>query len=296
MKKFIAFISAFSLLLCSACTDATKEIKFDKISSTYNFSSYEGVMGISNISNVALPDNLYGLCKSYSFDYDVNGTSVEGYISIPIDCNTENPYKCLLYNRGGNANIGHLSDTDTARIANETNRIVIATQYRTNDEFGGKDLNDVIKLIDLCEGFDFADITDFAVAGVSRGGMMTYMAARADNRIKRIISISGVSDLTAAYHDRDDMKKVLNNFIGGSPMDLPEEYKNRSAICWADEIKAPTLIIHSTDDKQVSYSQAEEMYKMLLENGTDVSMKTYNDSTHGLHSGDAKIIGDWLNK
>lgn len=252
-------------------------------------------MGISDISAVSLPEKLNSLCKSYSFNYDVDGVTVEGYISIPAECNADSPYKCIIYNRGGNTNIGHLSDTDTAKISAATNRIVIASQYRTKDEFGGDDLKDVLRLIDLCEGFEFADMTDFCSVGVSRGGMMTYMAARGDSRIKRIISISGVSDLTTAYNDRDDMKKVLNNFIGGSPEALPEEYEKRSAICWADEITVPTLIIHSTGDQQVSYSQAEDMYNALIENGVDATLKTYNDSTHGLHSDDINIINEWLN-
>lgn len=280
-----------TLLLCAACeipeTNAPEN--------SYDFLSTEGNPDISNVAIVSLPNNLQKHCRSYSFDYDVDGISVEGYISIPNECNEQNPYKCILYNRGGNANIGHLEDTDTARISAATNRIVIASQYRKNDEFGGDDLNDVIKLIDLCEYFEFADMTDFTAAGVSRGGMMTYMAARTDSRIKRIVSISGVSDLTAAYNDRDDMKKVLNNFIGGSPETLPQEYEKRSAICWADEITVPTLIIHSTKDQQVCYSQAEDMYNALIENGVDATLNAYNDSTHGLHSDDVNVINEWLN-
>lgn len=286
MKKALAFIISLFLILLTACSSEPASIDFKSVNTNSD---------IFNIAQVDLPHRLGRHCQSYSFDYNVDGVIVEGYISIPNNCSASNPYKCILYNRGGNCNIGFLSDTDTAEISAVTNRVVIASQYRDKDEFGGEDLKDVLRLIDFCDSFDFTDMTDFTVAGVSRGGMMTYMAARADNRIKRIISISGVSDLTKAYNDRDDMKRLLNNFIGGSPESKPEEYEKRSAIYWADEIKVPTLIIHSTDDKQVSYSQAEEMYNKLLENGTDVSMKTYNDSTHGLHKGDAKVIANWLN-
>ena len=288
MKKLIIFLlSIFAVLFCTACNNTESSI---------NFTDYENGREIYNITSVKLPYNLDKKCSSYSFDYDVDGVSVEGYISIPNDCDENNPYKCILYNRGGNVNMGHLQDTDTARICAETDRIVIASQYRKNDEFGGEDLNDVLKLIDLCEGFGFTDMTDFTVAGVSRGGMMSYMTARADSRIKRIISISGVSDLSSAYYDRDDMKRLLNNFIGGNPEDFPDEYEKRSATCWADEITIPVLIIHSTGDQQVNYSQAEEMYNALLKNGADVTMKTYNDSTHGLHKDDIKVISQWLSE
>lgn len=285
MKKLLAFIIFIFLIFLTACSNEVAGIDFITFNTNPN---------IFNIATVDLPYKLNRYCKSYSFNYSVDGVLVEGYISIPNNSSANTPSKCILYNRGGNCNIGFLTDTDTAKICAETNRIVIASQYRANDEFGGEDLKDVLKLIDICESFDFADMTDFTVAGVSRGGMMTYMAAREDNRIKRIISISGVSDLTQAYKDRDDMKRLLNNFIGGSPESKPEEYENRSAINWADEITVPTLIIHSTGDQQVSYSQAKDLYEKLLENGTDVILKTYTDSTHGLHSEDLEIITDWL--
>lgn len=286
MKRYLTAFILLIILSLSACSAKTSVTKI-------NFTEYKSEE-ITNISQIDLPTKLDRQCKSYSFNYNVDGNNVEGYISIPNNCNTSNPYKCLLYNRGGNCNFGFLSDTDTAKISAGTNRIVIASQYRKNDEFGGEDLKDVIKLIDFCESFDFADMKDFTVAGISRGGMMTYMAARSDNRIKRIISISGVSDLSQAYNNRDDMKEILNNFIGGSPEELPEEYEKRSAICWYDEINVPTLIIHSTGDKQVSYSQAENMYNALLANDTNVQMKTYNDSTHGIHADDINVITNWL--
>ncbi|MDO4748070.1 MAG: prolyl oligopeptidase family serine peptidase, partial [Eubacteriales bacterium] len=116
----------------------------------------------------------------------------------------------------GNSKIGLLRDEDTAQICCATNRIVIASQYRGADgktgidQFGGADLNDVIKLIDLCEyTFDFVDMNDLCIVGVSRGGMMSYMTARQDERVKGIIAISAVSDLFQAYDDRDDMKTIL---------------------------------------------------------------------------------------
>lgn len=295
MKKLFAFLLILSLMISSACSAQRKTSDLSDTNYTYNFIECEATAGISNINNVSLPDNLDAHCKSYSFSYDVDGTKVDGYISIPDGCNKNNKFKCILYNRGGNSNIGHLTDTVTAKLCTATNRIVIASQYRTIDEFGGEDINDVLRLVDLCESFEFTDMSDFCSIGISRGGMMTYMAARADNRIKRIVSISGVSDLSAAYNEREDMKILLNNYIGGSPQDLPEEYEKRSAICWAEEIKVPTLIIHSTYDKQVNYSQAEEMYEALQNYGVNVTLKTYRDSTHGLHTDDIKNINDWIN-
>lgn len=288
------------LLSLTACnfTNQTVESKKD----IYRFEDYANDE-VFDIEKVSLNDNLAEKCNTYKFTYLSDGYKIKAYISIPISAiNSQKPAKCLMYNRGGNVNIGLLDDSTTANICSTCDRIVIATQYRGaggsegKDEFGGKDLNDVIKLIDLCEkNFTFIDMDDFCVAGVSRGGMMTYMSARQDNRIKRIISVSGVSDLAQAYNAREDMRTLLNNSIGYAPQDNPAEYEKRSAICWYDEIKIPVLIIHSTQDEMVPYEQAEEIYNK-LKNSTECRMVTHNDNVHGLHSEDFKTINEWLNK
>ena len=105
---------------------------------------------------------------------------------------------------------------------------------------------------------------DFCVLGASRGGVMTYPAARQDSRIKRIIGMSAVTDLFDSYESRDDkMKRVLIETVGCTPQENPEEYKKCSAVYWANEIRVPVLLIHSTGDQQVPYRQAEELYTKL---------------------------------
>ncbi len=304
MKRIISLILITFVFICPlyGCKDNSTTLTTDKTEISYiDFFAYEGVEGIIQIQETPLPDTLSDFCKTYKFTYKSDGNSVKAYISIPNDCNETSASKCILYNRGGNSRLGLLTDTDTAQICSQLNRVVIASQYRGadsgtgKDEFGGADLNDLTTLIDLCEStFDFTDMTDFCVAGVSRGGMMTYMLARIDDRIERIIAISAVSDLKSAYNEREDMKTLLNNYIGGSPEQLPAEYEKRSAICWADEITMPVLIIHSKDDEQVSFSQAEALKAEFDKYGTPCTFVTYNDKTHGLHKKDIYVIKDWL--
>ena len=90
------------------------------------------------------------------------------------------------------------------------------------------------------------------------------------------------------------MKTVLQNYIGGSPDDLPYEYENRSVVYWADEIKVPVMMIHSRLDEQVSFSQAEELYKKFEEYSVDCKFVSYDDDVHGLRKEDYKIICEWM--
>ena len=243
-------------------------------------------------------------CTTYKFNYLSDGLKIEGYISIPLSVEEkQKPGKCVMFNHGGNRQFGKLENNSLAPICAVCDRIVVASQFRGcgasegEDHFGGDDLNDVIKLIDLCENtFSFIDMDDFCVIGASRGGVMTYPAARKDSRIKRIIALSAVCDLFETYEVRDDMKTVLKETIGCTPEEKPEEYEKRSAVYWADEIKIPVLMFHAKQDKQVPYSQAENLYAK-LKDSTDCTFITYEDDSHAeVKPEDYQTIHDWLNQ
>ena len=106
--------------------------------------------------------------------------------------------------------------------------------------------------------------------------------------------ISGVADLFLSYENRDDMKILLNELIGGSPTELPKEYEKRSATYWAEDIKCPVLIIHSKLDERVSYAEAEKMVDCLEKESKEYKFISYEDNVHGLHPEDFSIIMEWF--
>ncbi len=301
MKKLLCVNISILLILLSVLGGCSEPIEVDE-DSIYNFISYENE-DVFDIEQIDLPYSLSRSCVSYKFNYLSDGYKIIGFISIPKSViETQSQGKCILYNRGGNSKIGLLDDEDTAKICVATNRIVIASQYRGAygcegiDEFGGSDLNDVIKLVDLCESqFLFVDMNDFCVAGVSRGGMMSYMLSRYDDRVKKLIAVSAVSDLFQSYEEREDMQNLLFNYIGTTPEDNRGEYERRSAIYWADEITVPVLIIHSKYDAQVSFSQAQAFCDKLKLTNENVTFVARDDSLHGLSRKDYDEIKEFLN-
>lgn len=114
---------------------------------------------IEKEKGVALDDYL-----SYRFFYESDGLQIEAYISAPksqIVTGKQSP--CLIYNHGGNRNYSSLNETDTLYYAYNIGMICVATNYRGcgnsegTDEFGGDDVDDVTKIVDLCEEFDYID-------------------------------------------------------------------------------------------------------------------------------------------
>ena len=311
MKRPIGIVLAILLVLFSltACqsestvpTDNTGTTTAET-SDIYRFEDYAS-NEVFDIVKVNLSEELASKCTSYRFTYLSDGLKINAYISIPnAMAQTQRPGKCLMYNHGGNRDYGKLETETTAHACTLCDRIVIASQYRGCggsegiDQFGGDDLHDVIKLIDLCENrFSFIDMDDFCVLGASRGGVMTFPAARQDSRIKRIIALSAVTDLVDCYESRDEyMRNVLLETIGSTPQENPEEYQKRSAVYWADEINVPVLFIHSREDQRVSYRQAEELYNKLKDH-TDCRFISHDDDYHAVpQQDDIAAIREWLN-
>ena len=99
-----------------------------------------------------------------------------------------------------------------------------------------------------------------------------------------------------SYNDRDDMKIIMEELIGGSPTEIPEEYEKRSATYWANEIKCPILIIHSKLDSRVSFSQAQKIVTALKKANKEYEFVEYEDDVHGIHEEDYVKINEWFNK
>ena len=314
MRKICAvLLSAAMALSFAGCasgsghTDASSIPEDSLVSSAekdgFDFADYLGDETV-DIRRADIGNQLDSVCETYRFVFMSDGLKIKGFISIPLTClETRTPCQCVIFCNGGNSNLGYLDKSDTALRCAVSGRIVIGCEHRGGngtegtDQFGGDDLNDVIRLIDFCDTmFDFADIRDLCVEGESRGGLMTYMIARRDKRVKKIIVCSGISDLSAAFHEREDkMKELLVGCIGGTPEEMPEEYEKRSAVCWADEITIPVLIFHSKGDKQAFFeTQAQAIYEK-LKDSTDCTFITYEDDLHGFHQDqDPAVIRNWL--
>lgn len=297
MKKTIFLLSILGTVLLSlcACTAGSSENLWD-------IEQYEKNKDIVSIEKLDLermwPEGVE--VSTYRVTYQSDDCTVTSYLSVPDACIEEKePYPCIIYNRGGNREFSANHPEYIAYLAESSGKIIFATQYRGVDggtgkeEFGGADLQDVLKLIDFCEDFAFVNMEQLYMMGVSRGGMMTYMACREDSRIKKAVVISGLSDAFMMYEERTDMQQIFKELVRLTPKSDPMAYEKRSATYWADEIKCPVLIIHSKLDERVSFEQAEKMVQALEEGGKEYKFVSYEDDVHGLHPEDLQIIMEW---
>ncbi|MFK7937270.1 MAG: alpha/beta hydrolase family protein [Saprospiraceae bacterium] len=207
----------------------------------------------------------------YGITYLSDGLKINGFMAKP---KKRSNYPCVIYNRGGNRDFGALKGIHGAlmlgRIAKE-GYVVIASQYRGNggsegqEEFGGKEVNDVVILTEVLKEVESADTEKIGMYGWSRGGMMTYIALTKTDKIKAAVVGGAVSDNYETIKDRPNMEtKVLAELIPNYQARKEEELSRRSAIKWADKFskEVPILMLHGNADWRV---KPEQSLKLALE-------------------------------
>ena len=225
--------------------------------------------------------------ECYKIKYLSDGLKVVGFILKPKGEGFKFPL--MIYNRGGNREFGKITKKTLTYLSylSSNNYVVLASQYRGNDgacgqeEFGGKDINDVLNLIPLAKSLPFIDPTKIVMLGFSRGGMMTYLAIKHGAEIGAAAVVGGVTDLEQMYNDREEsMKNVIRELVG---MDKAE-WQKRSAIYWPEKIDVPILILHGENDWRVKVSQAKKLSEKLKEAGKVHELVIFPEGDHGLNS------------
>jgi peptidoglycan-N-acetylglucosamine deacetylase len=245
-----------------------------------------------------LSDYDYANNLNYSeLKYKSDSLIVEGFVISP---KVKGHYPVIIFNRGGNREFNKLTLKtlffSTAVLANE-GYIILASNYRAQDEFGGKDFQDVLSLIHVADQLENADTSKIGMFGWSRGGMMTYMALKESNRIKTAVIGNGASDLFSSIEMRPELERdVLSECIPNYWENKEKELKKRSAIFWADSLnkKSSLLLLCGSLDAQVDYQQSVNMAAKLHAVNYTCELKVY-ETNHGFQGKRIELNTELIN-
>lgn len=231
----------------------------------------------------------------FQFSYPSDGLMVKGYLCEPVE--TDKRLPVIIYNRGGSAAFGALDTLVTVELLQwaKAGYMVIASNLRGSekgkehlDEFGGADVNDIFNLFPVIESLPNADVTNIFMIGLSRGGMMTYIALKQGFPVRAAAVIAGPTDLASDTLRRPEFvnggtwwpgfKKVWENYS----TQYKEHYRSRSAVYWADSIHVPIMIMHSRKDQKVLVSEAIKMDSALTAHHKPHELVIYEDDGHSL--------------
>lgn len=237
----------------------------------------------------------------YAITYKSDSSIVKG---ITVEPKKEGVFPVVIFNRGGNANFAELDVSTliyfTAKLA-EQGYIIIASNYRKQEEFGGEDINDVLYLTETIKEVNKADTSKIGMFGWSRGGMMTYLALQKSDKIKTAIVGNGPSDLFKIAEHRPFLEeKVFADFIPNYWENKEAELKKRSVVYWVDELskQSSLLLLCGTKDRNCPHEQAESISLLLEKIEYDyVLMKFETDHTFSGKKEELSIeVIKWFNK
>ena len=164
-------------------------------------------------------------------------------------------------------------------------------QYMTQNAWGIDDAKDILQAVDLVVQRGLADSSRLAISGGSYGGFMTNWLSAQDQRWKTAITDRSIANWMSFYGVSDASSLVEGEFGGMPwPFESPDSGSYRlatmlSPIVWANQVKAPTLIIHSLNDYRVPFEEGEQWFRALKKHNVPVKLVGFPDSSHGLGSG-----------
>jgi len=131
------------------------------------------------------------------------------------------------------------------------------------------------------------DASRFVLLGRSAGGQIAEAAAYLGNdpAIRGCIAFYAPTDMTFSYwlgHENDILEspKLLRNYLGGSPDEVPEVYREASPRLNVHAQVPPTLLLHGRRDSLVWYRQSKRLANALKKAGAKHYYLEFPWATH----------------
>ncbi len=139
------------------------------------------------------------------------------------------------------------------------------------------------------------DATRIALIGRSAGGQIALSAAYAgrEPNIRGVVGFYAPSDLVLGYENPSrrgviDSRKVLEEYLGGSPNEQSQAYAAASSINFINDATPPTLLVHGLLDSIVWPRQSEQLAAHLQQANRPHLFLALPWATHGC---DANLNG-----
>ncbi len=200
---------------------------------------------------------------------------------------------CLVVAHGGSWKSGNsheLPDIDWYLARQGYN--VASINYRLAPQFKSpapiEDMQAAIAYLKSHSAELHIDTNNFVLLGRSAGGHIVLESAYTlhDPCIKGVVGLYGPTDMLWAYNNPDNplvmhSQEVMEDFFGGSPAQVPQQYADGSPINFVTPQSTPTLLIHGGHDAHVHFELSEMLDKKLQDNNVKHLLLGLPWATHG---------------
>ena len=215
--------------------------------------------------------------------YRSNNLNIFGQICHP---NRPGKFPVLIWNHGGFEGLKDGDEKFCEAFAGFGYTFLMSS-YRGEDGSEGNvevcqgEVDDVLKMLELGRKMPFANPNKVALMGGSHGGCISLRALQKGAPAQVLVEFYGPSDWTAEYEQirqlvgsSDSTKKYVGQFLdsvvtkalGGTPTQVPQSYKDRSATQDVSGLKSfpgSILILHGVDDWFVLPGQSCDLVKAI---------------------------------
>jgi dipeptidyl aminopeptidase/acylaminoacyl peptidase len=215
-----------------------------------------------------------------------DGDRVHGFTITP---DGDAPFPVMLRVHGGPHSVDMDRWAPDVQAHVDAGFLVAMVNYRGSEGFGRAwrdaltgncgvyELEDVLAGLDDLVARGLADPERVVLAGWSWGGYVTLMGAgRFPDRSTSLSAGVPVADYVAAFEDEAPSLQAIDRVLfGGSPDELPDLYRERNPLTYADAVQAPLLILAGTNDSRCPIRQVRIYVDRLRERGFEPRVHTY---------------------
>ena len=161
-----------------------------------------------------------------------------------------------------------------------------AYRDRINGEWGVSEVADTVQAARSLAALGLADPSRMIVKGASAGGYTVLRCLSCSDLFAAGASYYGIGDLRALAEDTHKFEsRYLDKLVGPWP-EAESLYSERSPLCSAADIEAPTIFFQGSEDEVVPQAQAVAMVAAMRNNNVPVAYYLFEGESHGFRDGE----------
>ena len=220
-----------------------------------------------------------------------DGTEIEGILMLPAGYQS-GALPLLLHIHGGPAGVFRNSFSASNHVWAGLGYAQLFPNVRGSSgydddllrgnlyDIGSGDYEDLMTGVDELISRGIADPNKLGLRGWSYGGILGGWTITQTDRFKGASVGAMVSDWTSEYgpgfnHD------VRLWYIGGTPWDNPDEWRERSALTHIANVTTPTLVLHGINDRTDTEPQSMMFFQALKDQGKITRYIRFPREPHG---------------
>jgi dipeptidyl aminopeptidase/acylaminoacyl peptidase len=245
-----------------------------------------------------------------------DGLTIDGFVLKPIGYVEGNKYPVLLEIHGGPKTVyGSIFYHELQYFAAKGYFVVFCNPRGSDGKgnefsdirgkYGTIDYDDLMNFLDLAlESYKDMDSDNQFVTGGSYGGFMTNWIIGHTNRFRAAASQRSISNWISMFNTTDIGYYFADDQNFSSPWDNQEKLWWHSPLKYADQVRTPTLFIHSEEDYRCWLTEGLQMFTALKYHNVDSRLCLFRGENHELsRSGKPKHrlrrlteIDEWFDK